>query len=839
MRKLYYFVFMLVLLAACNKNEDSIIPFNPDDVTFYATNADLLETKTVLQADGTIQWLPKDEISVFYGKNGSARFVSDNTEQAGKVAFKGALKDLSYQEGMAFWAVYPYRETNTYVGDAATVSLPATQTAIAGTFADDLFVSIARTTDFNLQFYNVCGGIEFSIKEPGVKSVTFKGNGDEPLAGTVKVGFGQDRKPLIQDVTEAATSITLTTPDGSAFQTGVKYYIALWPATLEKGYKITLTKEDGTSTVKKYDKSVTVKRAVWGVLEDLDKGLSYELRVPDNEIWYTSTDGKIIEGSGGIAPLSNTYVDGKGIMVFNEPLTTITWDYFYNSERLETVMLPESVTDIGMVAFSMSTSLIAIDMPGVVRIGDSAFSFSGLPGELILPDSVEEIGSFAFSYCKGIQRIVIPEKVKRLGEGAFLMTGFKEMIVKPLTPPIMEGDYYSIDAREGLWERKSLIYVPEESLEAYQSARMWSNSKGFITTKGKMPNECYYTSTDYTHDGEVVYLQTATVGNGVDLIFLGDGYVDRDLDSGGIFEQRVKMEVESFFAFEPYKSLRDRFNIVMVKCVSKNDVYFSPFGAERLFTYDKSSNSFDTYEERCAEYAKLVTRSETKPIFAAILMNRQYDVEAAFCSNQWDLDWAFAYFSDRRNSGDDAVGAHELGGHGFARLADEYIGVGMTFPKEDREREEGFMQRTGWGSNIDFNTNPEKVKWAHFLKDARYQDEGLGVWEGGMARQYGVYRCSEESVMNGTGGYGSGPSGYSNWFNAPSREAIYKKVMKLSEGPGWKYDYETFVEFDAAGRKQATTKYREWKQAYEEWQKNNPNATSVSLSVNLGPSVGP
>ena len=34
------------------------------------------------------------------------------------------------------------------------------------------------------------------------------------------------------------------------------------------------------------------------------------------------------------------------------------------------------------------------------------------------------------------------------------------------------------------------------------------------------------------------------------------------------------------------------------------------------------------------------------------------------------------------------------------------------------------------------------------------------------------------------------------WFNAPSREAIYKRVMKLSEGEDWNYDYEKFVEFD-------------------------------------------
>ena len=39
-------------------------------------------------------------------------------------------------------------------------------------------------------------------------------------------------------------------------------------------------------------------------------------------------------------------------------------------------------------------------------------------------------------------------------------------------------------------------------------------------------------------------------------------------------------------------------------------------------------------------------------------------------------------------------------------------------------------------------------------------------------------------------------------FNAPSREAIYKYIMQESESPDWKYDYETFVKFDAKGRAQ-------------------------------------
>ena len=37
-------------------------------------------------------------------------------------------------------------------------------------------------------------------------------------------------------------------------------------------------------------------------------------------------------------------------------------------------------------------------------------------------------------------------------------------------------------------------------------------------------------------------------------------------------------------------------------------------------------------------------------------------------------------------------------------------------------------------------------------------------------------------------------------FNAPSREAIYYRIHKLAYGASWKYDYETFVSWDAKNR---------------------------------------
>ena len=820
MRKLSFIVFALVLLAACIRNEENDIFFNPDDVTFYATNADLAETKTVLQADGTIQWLPKDEINVFYSEAGSAKFVSDNTEKAAQVAFKGALKDFTYKDGASFWAVYPYRESHTFSGESLTVSLPANQVAVAGSFADDLFVSIARTTNFNLQFYNVCGGIEFSVTEPGVKTVTFKGNGDEPLAGTAKVGFGPDGKPIIQEVTEAATFITLTTPDGSAFQTGQKYYIALWPATLENGYKITLTKEDGTSTVKKYDKSVTVKRAVWGVLENLDKGLSYELRVPDNEIWYTSTDGGIVTPSQDIGVVSNTYTDGKGRMVFDHPLTEIPEYSFTGVQNLETIALPENVSEICPGAFAICIGLESIDIPGVRIIHKDAFLQSGLSGELSFPNGLTEIGGFAFYGCRNLSgKIVFPSTLERMGDYAFYDSSVEQVFFTSTNPPQVY-DAVPIARRWVFTLSYVTIFVPEEALETYQTADYWKDYYAVITVEGKKPAECYYSSTDFSRDGEVVILQQATKGRGVDLVFIGDGFVDRDLLPDGKAETRIRHEVEGLFLLEPFKSLRDRFTINFVKAVSTNDVYLS-VDSQRKFTHDIEVSGgvqrlFEVDEEEGIRYARMVANPYNQPLFAALIQNWDMGDYQAHCRTNFDENYTFSivhpFDVDETNI------AHEMGGHGIGGLLDEYHwttahgGFGH-YPESQQIHLDYRWETFGQGANVDWRDTPGSVRWACFLNDPRYTEEGLGVYEGAMNYETGIYRCSLESVMN-QGELNDNGRLLANpfWYNAPSREQIYKIVMQLSEGPNWKYDYETFVAFDAPGREQAATKYREWQQ---------------------------
>lgn len=289
----------------------------------------------------------------------------------------------------------------------------------------------------------------------------------------------------------------------------------------------------------------------------------------------------------------------------------------------------------------------------------------------------------------------------------------------------------------------------------------------------------FYTSTDYSRDGEVTTLQEATMGQGVDLVFIGEGFTDQAMDDG-TFDQRMSEALEQFFAFEPYTSLCDRFNVYAVKAISPNAEFF---GANVHHAIDEDIS-------KALEYAsKVPNLKEGCPMYVNVVYN-QASGGRSYCMMMEDNSYVCFAMDGITN-----VLNHEAGGHGIGKLLDEYVEQGnesQTLPEENKTEMESKWINLGWGANVDWRSDPTEVKWSKFINDARYADEKIGVYEGSYLYQYGAYRPTENSMMR----YNDMP------FNAPSREEIYKRVMKESEGDSWTYDYETFVAFDVAGHEQ-------------------------------------
>jgi hypothetical protein len=86
--------------------------------------------------------------------------------------------------------------------------------------------------------------------------------------------------------------------------------------------------------------------------------------IPNNEIWYTSTDGEIVEPNTpsefNVSIISNTYENGQGIITFDGDVTTIGGSAFRYCSGLTSVTIPDSVTTIGEKAFRPCNSLAHI-----------------------------------------------------------------------------------------------------------------------------------------------------------------------------------------------------------------------------------------------------------------------------------------------------------------------------------------------------------------------------------------------------------------------------------------------------------------------------------------------
>lgn len=256
-----------------------------------------------------------------------------------------------------------------------------------------------------------------------------------------------------------------------------------------------------------------------------------EPKPASNEIWYTTEDQTCLTSTsvvdivsdtyenGTLSTVSDTYENGRGVIVYENDITEIGW-YNFSGEPLVTVTLPEGVTTIGASAFRNCNELVSIDIPASVtrfednifteckklvnipidrilanktKVASSEFEDCEMLASVVIPDGIEEIEHHAFFGCKSLASVVIPNSVKIIGDGAFAhckalksitipesvttiedsafygCTSLESVYCKATTPPSLGSIYKFVDNAP---ERK--IYVPRESVAAYQSAPNWS-----------------------------------------------------------------------------------------------------------------------------------------------------------------------------------------------------------------------------------------------------------------------------------------------------------------------------------------------------------------------------
>lgn len=306
------------------------------------------------------------------------------------------------------------------------------------------------------------------------------------------------------------------------------------------------------------------------------------------------------------------------------------------------------------------------------------------------------------------------------------------------------------------------------------------------------------TSTDYSADKTVRILQRATQGNGLPIVLMGDGFLDTDI-ANGTYDEVMNKAMENLFTEEPLKSLQSYFNVYSVTAVSRSNRFDGYNTAFQCQMEGGMSTLITGNDENVIDYIQCVEGIDVSETLAVVVLNSPLYAGTTYFgyySENQVTELAIAYCPIIYNLENDSfrqVLVHEAVGHGFAKLEDEYSYEENGKMPSDEINDVKVLQSYGWAQNVDFTQDENTILWSSFLKDSRYSSEEIDIYEGACTYMSGVYRPTEDSMMN-TNTCG---------FNAPSRKAIYDMVMRRGENR--ETTYEEFADFDSRNVSQIQT----------------------------------
>ena len=248
-------------------------------------------TKTTLSGT-TVSWKSSDEISVFDGTLPNQRFTT--TDSGTSVTFEGEVSTGATE----YYALYPYTSTASLTaGKKITgITLPATQTALAGTFADNLNITVASgsVSDGAASFKNVCSVVRFTLNEPYVTKVTFKGNNNETIAGDLTIDYNSGNPTV--EVANPQKEVSIG--DGSSvLATGVEYCMVILPADFTEGITLAFQYESG--------KHYGTRHKTSFIASDLDRNNIMELGTVTanciilyDDAWLSSSSDVTVSATG-------------------------------------------------------------------------------------------------------------------------------------------------------------------------------------------------------------------------------------------------------------------------------------------------------------------------------------------------------------------------------------------------------------------------------------------------------------------------------------------------------------------------------------------------------------
>lgn len=233
----------------------------------YASMAGGTRTYLYDQMFGEVHWAKGDLISVFtdgdFPEAGGYKYMAQESAES-------TLFECDEEvEASHYYGIYPYNPASSFdvLSKTAVISIPVEQEAIPDNFDPESLVAAGSSEDTEVPFYNVCGGIRFTVANNGIRKVIFRAAGVN-IAGAIKVDFNGDY-PSAGETDASSDAIALISD--SDLIPGEFYYISMLPQVLENGFSFEFLDESGTEVEKSScENFVEIKAGVFATIYEAD-----------------------------------------------------------------------------------------------------------------------------------------------------------------------------------------------------------------------------------------------------------------------------------------------------------------------------------------------------------------------------------------------------------------------------------------------------------------------------------------------------------------------------------------------------------------------------------------
>lgn len=528
-----------------------------------------------------------------------------------------------------------------------------------------------------------------------------------------------------------------------------------------------------------------------------------------------------------------------GSSIQGELVIPSTCKYLYegsfSGSKINGVIFPDDLKYIGANAFENCGRLseTVIIPKGVKNIFDRVFNGCNMLSGVVLHENISSIGELAFAYCHNLNYFVcMAEEPPYLEDNTFEGVPRDNFIIQ--VPAGSVGKYKNADGwrefkriaeysnfacrpaatnalnsahcqtlvlnADGPW---AVSYLPEwcavspesghgktevtlniEALSRGSGHR--ADSVVFTLDDGGYKTWCKVSQYDYEYNiDEVIPLQKATMGNGIDVVFVGDGW-DGESISNGDYLELVQNQMEHFFDIEPYTTYRDYFNVYALVALSqeKGINTLNAYRDTKFMTIYGGGNCSgikphlsvvkDVVFDYVTKYSPVSNSDLCKSLVILVPNSKDYGGCTQIYGDGSTISICcpseLQYPNDTRG-----IIQHEAGGHGFGKLADEKVLVNLFSDAETKDEIRAFHDR-GWYKNVSVSVKTQDVPWSHFIFDPEYSDY-VDVFEGAMGYSRGVWRSEQNSCMNLGIPY----------YNAISRQEIVRRILDYS-GEGFTMD---------------------------------------------------